>query len=170
MKCFTWQQFKIFFIETFFRTMKHACPKFVEGKIARKLRRAPASFDNTFSRRNSLASLYFFVYVVFHAYFTLSWTADIPEFYSEVCKVARLAASEGAPEFCLTFLRNSIPPSTFTHPSFTVFSPSLQADIMLTSLRPSIFRAARRSRWSMSSIRPLLLFSVFLLRFLFATC
>ena len=67
-----------------------------------------------------------------------------------VCKAVRLAAFEGAPEFCLTFLRNSIPSSTLTHPSFTVFSPSLQADIMLTSLRPSIFRVARRSHWSTS--------------------
>jgi len=65
----------------FFRTIKNACPRFVEGKFARKLRRMPASFDNTCSRRNSLTSLYFFVYVVSHAYSNLSWTADIPEFY-----------------------------------------------------------------------------------------
>lgn len=50
---------------------------------------------------------------------------------------------------CLTFLRNSTPASiTTAHSSPTVFSPSLRADIMLTS-PPSTFDISSRSSLSL---------------------
>jgi len=84
-----------------------------------------------------------------------------------VCKAVRLAVSEGAPEFCLTFLRNSIPSSTLTHPSFTVFSP-LQADIMLTSLSDLRYFESLVALIDLRALFPLLLSFVFL--FFFITC
>lgn len=63
-------------------------------------------------------------------------------------KATRLAAPEGASGLCLTFLRNSIPASAATsalsHPSPAVFSPSLRADIMLTS-SPTLDISSRSS-------------------------
>lgn len=121
--------------------MKNARRKFAGGKIAAahvgaKLRRARRSIILPVRRSSPLGRFF-----RLRRFLPVPRTADNLEFYGEVRKATRLAALGGASGRCLTFLRNSLPPpptpppppSALTHP-VDVFSPSLPADIMLTSL------------------------------------
>lgn len=107
-------------------------------------------------RRNSLASCERIFFRLRRLSVPILQTTDNSDFYGEVGKSVAVRSTPEVHRGTLSDIFQKIRPR-FRHlrPRPTVFSPSLPADIMLTSLRPSIFRVARRSRWSTSSIRSL---------------